>query len=45
MEDVLTTKPTTFWKLKGRCIVTFHFWCKENYIEEAKQFVDLLGSL
>ncbi|XP_055800457.1 uncharacterized protein LOC129869915 [Solanum dulcamara] len=32
-------------KIKGSCIATFCFWCKEHCIENAEQLVDLLGLL
>ncbi|WMV41199.1 hypothetical protein MTR67_034584 [Solanum verrucosum] len=32
-------------KIKESCIATFYFWCKEHYVENAKQLVDLLGLL
>lgn len=38
-------KTNSIQKVKEKCIVSFYFWCKENYIEEAEQLVDLLGSL
>ncbi|WMV37870.1 hypothetical protein MTR67_031255 [Solanum verrucosum] len=32
-------------KVKGNCIVSFYFWCKEKDLEETEQIVELLGSL
>ena len=38
-------KSNTIQKMKMNCLVLFHFWCKQEYMEVLESVVNVLGSL
>ncbi|KAK6796557.1 hypothetical protein RDI58_004258 [Solanum bulbocastanum] len=38
-------KSNTIQKMKMNCLVMFHFWCKQEYMEDLEAVVNVLGSL